>query len=384
MTEQRSFKTLVRERMEHTGESYVTARGRLLAQRPASAPDGVTGGYRGFEAAEHRASGLARGMLAQAGLDLSEAMVCGLGGGIGFMYAIFEYKQVPHPLLTIVAQHHPQPWLEAIAQHAGIRMSSVSSSTPDAALRKLDATLERGQAAQLAVGRGLLPWHPDVPAEEAATPWEIVVAGRNGDDYLMDEADGEERRIDADTLATAWAAHRKGKFAIVTVDPITEPVDLAAASRAAIATTVAHLTGPVLGHAFDVNFGLSGMAKWVDELRNARTKDGWLKRFGSPEAFRIGMTRIDECLTWQYTAEGATRPIYARFLSEAGASMGVDLSTAVTDALAAGEVWRAVAAKAREASASGAEPADTFARLADQVEQALHHERSLVAELASL
>ena len=56
---------------------------------------------------EHRPSSLCRHLLAHAGLELSEPMVCGLGGGIGFLYAIFEYRTEPNPLLTIVAQHHP-------------------------------------------------------------------------------------------------------------------------------------------------------------------------------------------------------------------------------------------------------------------------------------
>lgn len=347
---------LVRERMELTGESRGT---------------------------KHRPSAHARHLLARAGLEVSEAMACGLGGGIGFMYVVFEYKQVSHPLLTIVAQHHPEPWLEAVSRHLGVRMSSVTSSTPAAALGKLDATLQRSQAAQLTVGRGLLPWHEGVPEMEAAAPYEVLVVGRDGDDYLVDDGADTPDRLTASELSAAWAAHRKGRFAIVTFDPITEPVDLPAAVRAAIATTVAHLTGPVLGHAFDVNFGLSGMAKLVSELRDTKSKTGWLKRFGNPEAFRVGMTRLDECLTWQYTAEGATRPLYARFLAEADSTTDLDLERAAADAAVAGEEWRTVAETARAARASGADPSATFADLADRVEAALARERSLVSNLAS-
>lgn len=97
MTEQRALKQLVRKRMTRTGESYTTAHRHVV----------------GPQLHRHRESALVRRMLSAAGIDVSEAMVCGLGGGIGFMDAVFEYRAVEHPLLTIVTQHHPGPWVDA-------------------------------------------------------------------------------------------------------------------------------------------------------------------------------------------------------------------------------------------------------------------------------
>jgi hypothetical protein len=57
--------------------------------------------------------------------------------------------------------------------------------------------------------------------------------------------------------------------------PPPSDLDLAAAVRQAIATTIAHLTGPVLGNTFDVNFGFSGMAKLAEQLRDGKGKTGW-------------------------------------------------------------------------------------------------------------
>ncbi|MFC7244358.1 hypothetical protein ACFQO7_17930 [Catellatospora aurea] len=77
MTARRNFKKLVQERMDRTGESHTTA-ARLLAGPVVTA----TG--------QHRESVLVGRLLAAAGRPLSEAMVCGLGGGIGFMHAVFR------------------------------------------------------------------------------------------------------------------------------------------------------------------------------------------------------------------------------------------------------------------------------------------------------
>src|SRR5690554_6003609 len=185
MTEQKSLKKLVRERMSRTGESYTTAHRQVTSRAADRMLPGLTPGYPAFGAEVHGPSGLARHLLAQAGIDVSEAMACGLGGGIGFLYAIFEYAQVPHPMLTIVAQHHPQPWLEATAQHLGLALGTATSSRAAVALAKLDAALDGGRAAQVTVGRGFLPWHT-TSAEEAAEPYAVVVAGRRGDHYLVD------------------------------------------------------------------------------------------------------------------------------------------------------------------------------------------------------
>jgi hypothetical protein len=351
----------------------------VTARRSSGLPAGVTLGYPAFGFEAHQPSAHARHLLAQAGLAISEALTCGLGGGIGFMYSIFEYRESPFPLLTIVAQHHPQPWLEAVAEHLGIPLSVVTSSSIRAAQPKLDATLDGAQAAQLIVGRGHLPWHEDVPPDEAAAPHEIVVAGRSGDGYLVD--DGGVQHISFVQLGEAWAAHRKNKFAITTIPAIASVPDLGAAVRASIATTVGHLTGPVLGHSFDSNFGLSGMEKFAAELRDTTTKTGWVRRFGSPDAFRVALTRIEECLSWQYTGVGGTRPLYAEFLREAAGVSSLNLASAATAADAAGEQWSRLASTSRDAAATGADPVPTFAALADIVDLALTAERELVARL---
>jgi hypothetical protein len=378
MTEQKSLKKLVRERMSRTGESYTTAHRQVTSRRADRTLAGLTPGYPAFGADAHAPSAQARHLLAQAGVDVSEAMACGLGGGIGFLYAIFEYKQVPHPMLTIVAQHHPQPWLEAVTQHLGLALTIATSSKPAPALAKLDAVLESGRAAQLTVGRGLLPWHTAAP-EEAADPYAIVVVGKQGDDYLIDDRDPEPHRIDAVALGEAWAAHRKGRFALATIEPAVD-VDPAAGIRSAIATTHAHLTGPVLGNSFDVNLGLSGIRKFADELADTRTKAGWSKRFGDPAALAEGSRRLAECLTWAHTAAGATRPLYAEFLAEAGGASGLNLASASETAAESGRRWAELADVAGATTAAD-DPAETIAVYAELVAGIVPLEEKLAEQL---
>src|SRR5262245_55501415 len=125
MTEQKKLKNLARARVARTGESYTTARRHVMAKRPASGQP-LNAGYPGFDAGEHHDSTLLARLLEQAGVraphtnqPYTEATLTGLAGGIGFMYAVFEYKEWA-PTLTIVAQHHPQPWLRAALGNLGL------------------------------------------------------------------------------------------------------------------------------------------------------------------------------------------------------------------------------------------------------------------------
>lgn len=92
------------------------------------------------------------------GQPYSEAMVCGLGGEIGLTYAIFEYAPVP-PLFTVVAQHHPEPWLAAVLGRLGLQAREARSSAPGPALAAVNQQLAEGRAVWCTVSRGGLPWH---------------------------------------------------------------------------------------------------------------------------------------------------------------------------------------------------------------------------------
>ncbi len=362
MTKQRSLKKLVRERMRRTGETYTTAHRVITSRRPESRPPGLIPSYPEPGYAVHRESALVQRLLASAGLELSEAMVCGLGGGIGFMYAVFDYKPLPHPLLTFVAQHHPRPWVEQVAESLHLHLSSVASSSAKAALAKLDAVLDSGQPALITVGRGGLPWFSDMSPVEAADPYNIAVVGKRGEDYLIDDCSETVQTATADALAGAWGMYRKGRYAVQTLaEPSDGRADMTDALRAAIGTTAAHMTGPVLGNSFDVNFGLSGIAKWADELTDLRTKKGWHARFGAEPGFEHAMTRVAECFTHAYSAPGATRPIYARFLEEAASVSSLPLAPAAGIAAESGALWEQVV----EVAAQANDPVTAFAAIGD-------------------
>ncbi|MBP2323682.1 hypothetical protein JOF56_004067 [Kibdelosporangium banguiense] len=286
MTEHKKLKKLVRDRMAATGESYTTARMRITGRAKP----------------RHRVSTLVASALED---GYSEAMITGLAGGIGFMYAVFEYKGM-HPLMTIVAQHHPDPWIPAVLNRLNVSFTEQHSGKAEAGIKKL-----RGKLAFAQVDRSALPWHETSPWA-GYDPYTVLVTGI--DDDTVSLVDVKQHQMSIEDFNKAWSAYPKGKHHAIVVGEA-GPVDLPAAIKDAVSTTVAHLTGPVLGNNFDVNFGFSGMAKLATQLRDGKTKTGWAKRFGDTDH---GTKRLYECLELEYTAPGATRPLYAEFLTEAG------------------------------------------------------------------
>jgi hypothetical protein len=358
MTERKAFKKIVRSRMERTGESYSTARRQVDGRRAISLPAALVPGYEEFGTGSHHESDLVARLLRQAGLDLSEPMVCGLGGGIGFLYAVFEYAAAPTPLLTIVAQHHPQPWAPAVLDRLGVPHTEVHSGATPAALTKLRRALDGGRAVLCTVDRFRLPWHGTGSPYDAADVYNVVVAGIEGDTVYVDDLAAHPHEIGVAEFRAAWAGHRKGRHQMRTLGTVAGAPNLPDATRDAVATTVAHLTGPVLGHSFDVNFGFSGMAKLAAELRDDRSKAAWSRRFPGGVPFVHAMVRLDECLERANTAPGATRPVYADFLDEAFGAVA-----AATEAAAlfreSGRRWSELAATAADAATAaqaGTEP----------------------------
>lgn len=270
MTEQKSFKRLVRARMERTGESYSTARRHVLKDaRPVG---------------QMHDSWLLREMLDD---EWSEAVLAGLAGGIGFMYFVFEYKGHA-PTMTIVARHHPAPFIPTALVHAGVEHEITSTTSA----RKAEQRLRAADGPVICLlGKEK---HP------------VGVLGTDGDAVTV-----HDRGVRVRPLAEFMGDWGPGKHEMISIGGRRGEPDVAAAVR----MTCEHLTGPVLGNNFDVNFGFSGMRKLAEQLRD-KGKKGWAQRWADDPA--VVRKRLHDCLEVEYTAPGATRPLYAAFLDEVG------------------------------------------------------------------
>jgi hypothetical protein len=183
-----------------------------------------------------------------------------------------------------------------------------------------------------------VPWH-GLTGQWGAEAYPVGVLGIDGDTVLIDDECVRPNPLPIKDFLAAWSADKKSKHELITVGDGYEP-DV----EEAIRTTVAHLTGPVLGNDFDVNFGFSGMRKPAEQLRDPKGKQGWARRYVDPGALFFALRRLHDCLEVEYGGPSATRPLYADFLREVGKPDAAELFDA------SGQLWSAVAANAVSAT----------------------------------
>jgi hypothetical protein len=355
MTRHKHLKDAVRARMARTGERYTTAHRHLTGATTPPQRPGVPAGYDAFGGGRHHDSALLTHVLAAAGVvaehdgaPLDEPIVAGLAGGVGFMYFSFSYAG--HlPTMTIVPRIHPRPFVAGALERAGIAHRVSETGSAAKAARELDAVLAAGRAPICTVDRAALPHQVWADRFAGAEPYDVGVVGRRGDTLLLDDECLEPIPLDAAMFAAARAGHAKSKHRMLVLEDGATRVDVAAATRAAVAVTVHDLTEDVMPGNFAGNFGLRGMQKWADAVADQRSAKGWARLYDSGPAFGHAMRRLHDCLTYDHSSPGAMRPLYADFLTAAAELTGDATLRAAADGYArAGEIWAAIADAAVE------------------------------------
>ncbi|WP_125777952.1 BtrH N-terminal domain-containing protein [Antribacter gilvus] len=346
MTERKAFKARVRAQMAETGRSYAHVAAQLEANNPARPDD------------THPASALVVALLRTAGLELRPEVAYGIGGGIGFMYALFSYKEVGHPLLTLVCQHHPAPWAPAILDRLGVRHES--ATTKREATRLLDA----GKPVILPLSRGSIPWLTST-ALDANEEHIVIALPHEEEGFRVLDGTGASAVLAREVVMGSYGQARRKHPVLALLDPLL-PADVRPALLAGLAATVDGMTRPVLGNSFDVNFGLSGLAKW-GRLADDPGRQGWPALFQGTEVWH---SRLVACIDREHTAPAAGRPLFARTLRAAG------MLDAAETFERSGRQWREIAHRAASRTL-------TFDALGDRVRTIHDLEKQGIDELAA-
>lgn len=290
MTERKAFKRRVRAQVAATGQTYAQAAAQLEAGNPARVADA------------HPASAVVVALLRASRLTLDPVAAFGIGGGIGFMYGLFRYADASHPLLTLVCQHHPEPWAPAILDRLGVEHTSSSGK------REVVRLLADGVAMILPVARGVVPW---LDADDLTEREEhVVLALPESESVRVFDGTGEHSRLTKAELVAGYAHTRRKHPVIAIREDARLPGDLRPAVSAGLRATVSGMTDRVLGNSFDVNFGLSGLRRWSERV-TGKGADGWRHVFAEDDTWR---QRLTDCIDREHTAPTAGRPLFARML----------------------------------------------------------------------
>jgi hypothetical protein len=336
MTKDRDFKKLVRERMARTGERYAAARAQLATREPP--------GLHPETAALARV--LAHANIAGPHGPATEALLLGLGGGIGAACFTFEYKG--HKASFYVATRcEPQyaygvEFVQTAAERAGATCIVAESTSPAAAKKKLAAA---AKPAIVWLDVASLPWSRKLggAADLGAMPHVIVVDEIENDTAIVRDLPARPFAIGLAELATARKRLRVGKHRVLSVARGDAP-DWPAVYRAAIAQCAAGLRGRTkIKGPMAKNFGIGGLRRWVAALTNPKDAKAWTRAF-PPATAASGLAWTRHWIEHGGTGGGAFRPMYAEFLDGAAKVLAEpQLKTLAKEYRILGTAWSAFA-----------------------------------------
>ncbi len=320
----------------------------------------------------HCESGVTANLISHYSEPMSEAMAFGIGAGLFFAYLPF-IKLNDLPLTTF--RCITGGIFNRTMKELGIGVESRKFRDQELAMEVLDETLARGIPVGLQTGAWWLPYFP--PAYRFHfNMHNLVVYGRNGDDYLISDPVFPEpvlcKRLDLMKARFAKGTLApKGKMYYLTSVP--GSIDLQPAIRNGIrAVTKAMLKTPL------PIVGIRGMRFLANRLER------WPKKMGEEKALLyLGqLVRMQEEIG---TGGAGFRFIYAAFLQEAAIVLQdnrlKELSATMTSI---GDVWRELAVAAARNCKGRADENDSFEAMANIIRECARREEALYLELAQI
>jgi hypothetical protein len=323
MTSKKQLKAKIRARMARTGERYVAARRHVVgdAERPATA---VTDHGWTLRGGQHPDSAALANVLAHHGVTaghtgepVSEALVFGLGGGLGAGYILWEFTAHDARILVLGFAADWQyfgRFVRAAADRLGVPVDAHQTSGIRGAAGRLTQALLAGKPSlvwpdRFRVGYWHQPTHLD---------------GHGGHPVVAYALDGARVHVDDRTLAPLTvpaatlddARDRVVSYKNLLLTPRPDageiPADrLREQVRSAAAACAARLAGT------SASFALPAWRKWGRTMTDARNAKGWPKVFADRRGLVGALLSIWEGVEPMGMAGGHLRGLYADFLDEA-------------------------------------------------------------------
>ncbi len=317
----------------------------------------------------HCESGVVSNLLSHKGINVSEAMAFGIGGGLFFGYLPFiRINRLP----LVTYRSAAGQILNRFAKIPGITMSQKKFRSRDQAMEELDATLTDGIPVGLQTGVFWLSYFPKA-LRFHFNAHNLVVYGKEGDEYLIsDPVFPEPVRCPAKDLARArfasGALAPKGKMYYLTHVP--EHFE----RKPLILQGIQSVYKMMLTSPFPL-IGVKGMRFLANRLAK------WPDRLGKKSAdLHLGhVVRMQEEIG---TGGGGFRFMYAAFLQESAKELQ-DRSLMEYGALLtkAGDRWRQFAVMAARVCKDRARQGDTYTAMAEQIRECAVLEEKVFREL---
>jgi hypothetical protein len=283
-------------------------------------------GYR-LLGGQHTETSALRNMLAfhgvtapHTGEPFSEAMLLGIGGGIGGGYWVFEFEGIP-PAMALGArhewQHSPGLFIPRICAQIGVATTVRETAGRKGAETHLREALAAGKPAAVAADMASVP-HNLLPEHLVKHMYQLIVVCGLDDaagTVTIDDRARTPFTMTLTQLADARQAITSMKHRLVTIEP-GGAYDLAAAIDSGIRACAEGLLNPPIR-----NFGAAAWEKWAGLIANPKDKKGWPKVFTPGPNLYSGLRGIYQSIEAGGNGSGMMRSMYADFLNEAATAI---------------------------------------------------------------
>lgn len=255
----------------------------------------------------------AGGLAPHTGQPYTEAMLLGLGGGLGAGYILWEFQEHHARILVLGCQNnwqYPVRFLEAACQRAGAAVTLHETGGRVTAARHLQEALAAGTPPLAWVDRAHLPYLQLPEVLKGHIGHLVAVAGQTGDSFLIDDLAAAPFRVTAADFAAARARIASYNNRLLIPTPAGSG-DLPAGVLAGLRDCATNLLGK------SDSFALPTILKWAKMMTDKKNKKGWPVLFANPRGLYGLLQSVFEGIEFDGTGGGGLRGLFADFLVEA-------------------------------------------------------------------
>ncbi len=269
------------------------------------------------------------------GKPFGEAMLLGIGGGLGASYILWEFEKHGYPSIVLGFRHlsnYDVRYLQKLCSRLGAETEIFETTGKKKAAENLEKALQAGDPAMVWVDLGGAPYYRHYLQVGA-----VVVFGIDGDKVLVDNLASKPFHIETGLLAAARAKVPSYKNRVLVVHP-TGTFDLEKAIRAGLIDCVEYLG------ASSTSFALPALRKWGRLMTDPKNAKSWPRVFDGGRGLYGTLRTVYEGIELIGTGGGGMRGLYADFLEEAASVLDKsDLKEPAAHYRALGERWSALA-----------------------------------------
>ncbi|MBC8170028.1 MAG: DUF4872 domain-containing protein [Anaerolineae bacterium] len=248
----------------------------------------------------------------QTGKPYTEALLLGIGGGLGAGYILWEFQDHGAKVLVLGFNHlwqYTTRYYQNLCDRINVTIAMPETGSRKAAAEMLQKALDQNKAAVAWVDQAYLPYYQQPASMQGHIGQLVSVCGTDGDDLLLDDRAAAPFRVSANVIADSRARIGSYKNRLLLVEKFTE-ADVATAIQQGLQAQVEHLSSD------SESFSLPALRKWGKTLTDEKNKKGWLKVFKDPRGLYSTLRSAFENI--ELTAgSGGLRNLYADFLNEA-------------------------------------------------------------------